>query len=180
MFYQKHVLLWNEAIFNWLIEKVDIQRASKVRSTKGLLVHAFGRLAIAFINLKFNYLFILEINKPVLKKNILLSIVLISTLSITAQVKVDYQFGGSNFIGYSLNTEFDIPIIKDKGYYIMPRFGVGMVVPGITDSTILIHFGLHYRIRKIGIGCEVSGYSPNPFSLKENEYDDNYYVDIMA
>ena len=42
-----------EAIFNWLIEKTDIQRASKVRSTKGLMVHAFGRLTAAFINLAF-------------------------------------------------------------------------------------------------------------------------------
>jgi hypothetical protein len=40
-----------EAIFNWLIEKADIQKASKVRSTKGLIVHAFGRLAAAFITL---------------------------------------------------------------------------------------------------------------------------------
>lgn len=40
-----------EAIFNWLIEKVDIQRASKVRSTKGLMIHTFGRLAAAFITL---------------------------------------------------------------------------------------------------------------------------------
>ncbi len=38
-----------EAIFNWLIEKADIQKASKVRSTKGLMIHAFGRLAAAFI-----------------------------------------------------------------------------------------------------------------------------------
>lgn len=43
-----------EAFFNWLIEKVDIQRASKVRSTKGLMIHAFGRLATAFLNFKFN------------------------------------------------------------------------------------------------------------------------------
>lgn len=40
-----------EAIFNWLIEKTDIQAASKVRSTKGLMIHAFGRLATAFITL---------------------------------------------------------------------------------------------------------------------------------
>jgi len=40
-----------EAIFNWLIEKADIQKASKVRSIKGLMVHAFGRLAAAFITL---------------------------------------------------------------------------------------------------------------------------------
>ncbi len=42
-----------EALFNWLIEKSDIQKASKVRSTKGLLVHAYGRLAVAFITLIF-------------------------------------------------------------------------------------------------------------------------------
>lgn len=40
-----------EGIFNWLIEKVDIQKACKVRSTKGLMIHAFGRLAVAFITL---------------------------------------------------------------------------------------------------------------------------------
>ena len=43
-----------ESLFNWIIEKTDIQRASKVRSTKGLLVHVFGRIAAAFIYLIFN------------------------------------------------------------------------------------------------------------------------------
>jgi hypothetical protein len=38
-----------ESLFNWIIEKTDIQRASKVRSTKGLLLHVFGRLAAAFL-----------------------------------------------------------------------------------------------------------------------------------
>jgi len=38
-----------ESLFNWLIEKSDIQKASKVRSTKGLLVHAYGRLAVALL-----------------------------------------------------------------------------------------------------------------------------------
>ena len=42
-----------EAIFNWLIEKADIQKASKVRSTKGLMIHVFGRLAAAFITFAF-------------------------------------------------------------------------------------------------------------------------------
>ncbi len=40
-----------EATFNWLIEKTDIQKASKVRPAKGLLIHAFGRLPAAFISL---------------------------------------------------------------------------------------------------------------------------------
>ena len=43
-----------EGFFNWLIEKTDFQRASKVRSTKGLMVHVFGKMAAAFINLIFN------------------------------------------------------------------------------------------------------------------------------
>ena len=42
-----------ESLFNWLIEKTDIQNASKVRSTKGLTLHAYGRLAAAFITLIF-------------------------------------------------------------------------------------------------------------------------------
>lgn len=42
-----------EGLFNWLIEKSDIQNASKVRSTKGLTLHLFGRLAAAFITLIF-------------------------------------------------------------------------------------------------------------------------------
>ena len=42
-----------ESLFNWLIEKTDIQRASKVRSTKGLLTFICGRIAAAFIGLIF-------------------------------------------------------------------------------------------------------------------------------
>lgn len=38
-----------ESFFNWLIEHTDIQRAAKVRSTQGLIVHVFGRIAAAFI-----------------------------------------------------------------------------------------------------------------------------------
>ena len=43
-----------EAFFNWLIEKTDFQRANKVRSANGLLIHVFGKLAAAFIYLIFN------------------------------------------------------------------------------------------------------------------------------
>ena len=42
-----------ESLFNWLIETTDIQRAGKVRSTKGLLTFVCGRLAAAFISLIF-------------------------------------------------------------------------------------------------------------------------------
>lgn len=44
-----------EAFFSWIIEKTDIQRASKVRSQNGLLVHVYGRIAAAFFIYCFNY-----------------------------------------------------------------------------------------------------------------------------
>jgi hypothetical protein len=42
-----------ESFFNWLNEKTKIQEAQKVRSTNGLAVHVFGKMAAAFIYLIF-------------------------------------------------------------------------------------------------------------------------------
>lgn len=42
-----------ESFFNWLDEHTNIQRAHKVRSTAGLIVHIMGKVAIAFIALIF-------------------------------------------------------------------------------------------------------------------------------
>lgn len=39
-----------EGWFNWLIDKTNVQKASKVRSTKGLILHVFGALAAALLH----------------------------------------------------------------------------------------------------------------------------------
>jgi len=44
-----------ESLFNWIEEKTQIQRASKVRSTDALMIHCWGKLAVAFFLLVFNY-----------------------------------------------------------------------------------------------------------------------------
>jgi Transposase DDE domain len=44
-----------ESLFNWVEEKTQIQRASKVRSTDALMVHCWGKLVVAFFLLVFNY-----------------------------------------------------------------------------------------------------------------------------
>jgi hypothetical protein len=44
-----------ESFFNWVIEKTDIQVASKVRSTNGLLLHIYGKIAAALIISIFNF-----------------------------------------------------------------------------------------------------------------------------
>lgn len=44
-----------ESLFNWIIEKTNIQKAGKVRSTDALLIHCWGKLAVALFLLVFNY-----------------------------------------------------------------------------------------------------------------------------
>lgn len=43
-----------ESLLGWIDEKTGIQRASKVRSYRGLLMHAFGRLTAAMLLLALN------------------------------------------------------------------------------------------------------------------------------
>jgi hypothetical protein len=43
-----------ESLFNWLIQRSGIQEASKVRSTKGLLIHCYGKLTVCCFLLLFN------------------------------------------------------------------------------------------------------------------------------
>jgi hypothetical protein len=44
-----------ESLFNWFEEKTGIQRASKVRSTDALMIHCWGKLAVVYFLLLFNY-----------------------------------------------------------------------------------------------------------------------------
>lgn len=44
-----------ESLFNWIDEKTKIQTASKVRSANALMLHCWGKLAVAFYLLVFNY-----------------------------------------------------------------------------------------------------------------------------
>lgn len=42
-----------ESLFGWIIEKTNLQNASKVRSSEGLKVHCYGKLAVACLLLTF-------------------------------------------------------------------------------------------------------------------------------
>lgn len=44
-----------ESLFNWIDEKTRLQKASKVRSADALMIHCWGKLAVAFYLLVFNY-----------------------------------------------------------------------------------------------------------------------------
>lgn len=42
-----------ESLFGWMIQRTDLQNASRVRSGRGLLVHCYGKLAVACLLLTF-------------------------------------------------------------------------------------------------------------------------------
>ena len=42
-----------ESLFNWLIQRTDLQNAARVRSSRGLKVHCYGKLAVACLLLTF-------------------------------------------------------------------------------------------------------------------------------
>lgn len=42
-----------ESLFNWLIQRTDLQNASRVRSSQGLKVHCYGKIAMACLLLTF-------------------------------------------------------------------------------------------------------------------------------
>ncbi len=42
-----------ESLFGWLIQKTDLQNASRVRSSNGLLAHCYGKIAVACLLLTF-------------------------------------------------------------------------------------------------------------------------------
>ncbi len=44
-----------ESFFKWLIDKTNIQRASQIRSTEGLIIHCLGKLTFALLLLNFYY-----------------------------------------------------------------------------------------------------------------------------
>jgi len=44
----------SESLFGWLIQRTGIQNAAQVRSTQGLFVHCYGKLAVASLLLTFN------------------------------------------------------------------------------------------------------------------------------
>ncbi|HDY67153.1 MAG TPA: hypothetical protein ENH85_05105 [Candidatus Scalindua sp.] len=98
-----------------------------------------------------------------MKRVVLCTFILWGSLVSYGQIKFEAQVGGSNFLGITLNTAFDINISDNGHHKIIPSLGLGFLVPGWDYPTTIIHFGLDYRYKRWGIGSEVSGFTINPF-----------------
>jgi hypothetical protein len=108
----------------------------------------------------------------------LICIVLLTAgTSVSGQIKVEAQLGGSNYLGLSVNTSYDIPIFNSGNQYLVPSLGLGFMVPGLYDPTCILHSGLIYKYKKWGIGAEVSGFVNNPIWGNDSG---NTFVDMIV
>ncbi|GAB5557745.1 MAG: hypothetical protein SchgKO_19580 [Schleiferiaceae bacterium] len=114
-----------------------------------------------------------------LQRNLFLTLFLCLAFGITSysQIRVKAQIGGSNFLGGSLDTEYDIALSESGKHTLTPTIGVGGLLPKWDQPTMLIHLGLNYRYAGWGVGCEMSGFTLSPFSVPQGNRD---FPDIIV
>ncbi|MFP4557196.1 MAG: hypothetical protein ACLFNU_10020 [Bacteroidales bacterium] len=111
-----------------------------------------------------------------MKKIVLGLILLFSSLIIQAQIRVDALVGGSNYLGASINVTKGFELFSNENQYIDMTIGLGHVLEYYNPKTMLIHFRLNYKIKKIGFSVETSRFIEN--YIKDNELSSDM-VDLI-
>jgi len=97
-----------------------------------------------------------------MRKVAIYTILILGVQIANGQVKFEAQIGGSNFLGLTLNTAFDIKLSESGNHFIVPSLGVGITYLGDGPIGSITHVGLNYRYKNLGFGTEVSGFSSCP------------------
>lgn len=91
-----------------------------------------------------------------------------------AQLGIELQAGGSNFLGASFNAAYDFKINQNGLHYLTTTVGFGAMLPAWTNApndnrltTLLYHAGLNYRYQRFGVGVESSFLVNNPFLIEK-------------
>ena len=116
-----------------------------------------------------------------MKKVILCALSIMIFLPSFGQAKIEIQIGGSNFLGMTINSAYDIPISKKRNQFLSPSFGIGLLEPNWDGPTSIIHVGLDYSINNFAIGCELSNFLASPFGQRDypvSDVDLIYYPNI--
>jgi hypothetical protein len=112
-------------------------------------------------------------------KEILLGLVFLAGVSLSqGQVRLEAQLGGSNFLGLTINSVYDIPLTETGDQCIETSLGMGFLAPGWDVPTVILHGGLNYMYRHWGAGAEVSGFTSNPFWGNKEESRD--FPDVIV
>jgi hypothetical protein len=107
-------------------------------------------------------------------KNLLLSLIILFTGQFAqAQMRIDGQLGGSNFLGASINVSHEFQLFTNNNHIITPTIGFGYVLEYYNPETAIIHFGINYRIKRLGIGIESSRF------IEDLIKDNTVYSDMV-
>jgi hypothetical protein len=87
-----------------------------------------------------------------------------------AQLGIELQVGGANFLGASVNASYTVQLGKAGVQSLNTTLGIGALYPGWTNApndyritTVIYHAGLNYQYKRLGAGVEASFFAPNPF-----------------
>lgn len=101
----------------------------------------------------------------------------IITNKIIAQYGLSFHFGGSNFLGATIN--FQKEITKNNNRKVLYSAGLGYLLPGWDEPTNIINLTADYKIKNFGIGIEGSKFFINPYLKLQKPYL-SPFIDILA
>ena len=96
--------------------------------------------------------------------------------SLNAQLGVETQIGGSNFLGLSANAFYEFSLTHDQRNTVTSTLGLGILEPDFGSNFIILHQGLNYRRKRWGAGAEYSIFTGS-FGNRSIFYD---FVDVIA
>ncbi len=110
---------------------------------------------------------------------LLIGFVFLAVASVSqGQVRLEAQLGGSNFLGLTINSVYDILLTTSGDQGIQTTMGLGILAPGWDAPTVILHGGVNYFYKHWGAGAEVSGFTKNPFWGNKDESSD--FPDLIA
>jgi hypothetical protein len=84
------------------------------------------------------------------------------------------EWSGANFMDFSNNIRYNIPLDSQDLQFVTPRIGFGFSVPPWDGTAVSINYGLSYKIWRMEFGIDVASYFMNGLL---SEY--TRFVDIL-
>jgi hypothetical protein len=88
-------------------------------------------------------------------RNVLISTLLLSASSVSGQLSLETQLGGSNYLGLTLNARYAVALSTCQPNYLVLTAGMGKGFTNWSHAPVL-HSGLDYQMARWGIGIEAS------------------------
>lgn len=87
---------------------------------------------------------------------------------------MESQAGGSNFLGLTINVTKEIKLSENRNIILDPSLGFGFLLPGWDIPTNIIHAGLNFKLRRLGLGIEGSWFINNLFVRRDKSEDSDF------